>query len=108
MSTARPSIRRAFSSRIISGSDSFASINRMLAALLANTAVKQLVRRPRPDLGPELGVRRGDRGGEARRREGGSEPGEGCEEEGRGEAVHRGFFRGVRLLRRPILTGLAS
>jgi membrane-associated phospholipid phosphatase len=26
----------------------------VLAALLANTAVKQVVRRPRPDLGPEL------------------------------------------------------
>ena len=26
----------------------------VVAALLANTAVKQLVRRPRPDLGPEL------------------------------------------------------
>jgi len=27
----------------------------VLGALLANTAIKQVVRRPRPDLGPELG-----------------------------------------------------
>lgn len=32
------------------------AIRVVLIALLANTAIKQLVRRPRPDLGPELPV----------------------------------------------------